>query len=148
MEAGLATHFVPSEKLSQLEDTLHSLGPSARDPGSIGRAIASVQVGEEHKAHLSCQGRLAASLQAMRFIPTLTLVLHVSSCKLPPLLWELLFRRGFAWVQEDTPAPSGMLGELPAIDECFRHDRLEDIYKALHQRGDSWAKETLQTLSK
>jgi len=44
VEAGLATHYVPSQKLTQLEDTLHSLGPSARDSGSIGRAIASVQV--------------------------------------------------------------------------------------------------------
>ena len=44
LEAGLATHFVPSQKLSQLEDTLHSLGPSARDTGSLRRAIASVQV--------------------------------------------------------------------------------------------------------
>ncbi|CAL5224195.1 g6837 [Coccomyxa viridis] len=92
LEAGLATHFVPSQKLSQLEDTLHSLGPSARDSGSIGRAIASVQ--------------------------------------------------------EDTPAASELLGELPAVDACFGHDRLEDICAALRQRGDSWAEETLQNLSK
>ena len=51
-------------------------------------------------------------------------------------------------MQEDIPAASGLLGELPAIDECFGHDRLEDIYEALRKRGDAWAKETLQTLSK
>ena len=50
--------------------------------------------------------------------------------------------------QEDAPAPSKLPEELPAIDECFRHDRLEDIYDALRQRGDAWAAETLQTLSK
>lgn len=53
-----------------------------------------------------------------------------------------------AWKQEDTPAASGLLDELPAIDDCFKHDRLEDIYEALRQRGDAWARETLQNLSK
>ena len=50
--------------------------------------------------------------------------------------------------EEGVPASSGLLDQLPAINECFGHDRLEDIYAALRARGDAWAKETLQTLSK
>ena len=50
--------------------------------------------------------------------------------------------------QDSRPAPSRLLDQLPAINECFEHDRLENIYAALRQRGDTWATETLQTLSK
>lgn len=58
--------------------------------------------------------------------------------------------RAIASVQDggDAPASSGLLDQLPAIDECFGHSRLEDIYAALRWRGDAWANETLQTLSK
>jgi len=49
--------------------------------------------------------------------------------------------------QEEVPASSGLLGDLPAINDCFKHDTLGDIYESLRQRGDAWAKDTLQTLS-
>ena len=45
LEAGLATHYVPSKSLESLEDTLHSMGASANDSGAIDKAITSIQVG-------------------------------------------------------------------------------------------------------
>ena len=44
MEAGLATHYVASDRLPQLEEALHDLGPAARDPEEVGRALQSFQV--------------------------------------------------------------------------------------------------------
>ena len=47
LEAGLATHYVPSQSLKSLEDTLHSMGANAKDSGAIDKAITSIQVGSE-----------------------------------------------------------------------------------------------------
>ena len=44
MEAGLATHYVASERLPQLVNALHALGPRARDPEEVRNALQSFQV--------------------------------------------------------------------------------------------------------
>lgn len=70
------------------------------------------------------------------------------ACGTKPLCVYVLRLAACAQEEEGVPASSGLLDQLPAINECFGHDRLEDIYAALRARGDAWAKETLQTLSK
>ena len=50
-------------------------------------------------------------------------------------------------MQEASPAASkGFTASLPAIDECFRHDSVEEIYAALEARGGDWAQQTLKQL--
>ena len=44
------------------------------------------------------------------------------------------------------PASSELKASLPAIDDCFRHDSVEEIYVALEVRGDDWAQKTLKQL--
>ena len=48
----------------------------------------------------------------------------------------------------ELPGPSGLLDQMPAIDECFRFDSIQEIYAALGRRDDAWSKETLDTLNK
>jgi hypothetical protein len=59
LEAGLATHFVASERLPALEEALHNLGPKARDPAEVGRTLQSFQVPRWPFACMRCIARLA-----------------------------------------------------------------------------------------
>ncbi len=48
----------------------------------------------------------------------------------------------------EPPKPSGLLDQMPAINECFDFDSLQEIYAALERRKDAWSRETLDTLHK
>ncbi|BDA46941.1 3-hydroxyisobutyryl-CoA hydrolase, mitochondrial [Coccomyxa sp. Obi] len=93
-EAQLATHFVPSDRLPALEETLHSLGAQAQSPENICHTLQSFEDAGE------------------------------------------------------APGPSGLLDQMPAIDECFSFNSVQDIYAALTRRNDAWSRETLDTLNK
>ena len=41
---------------------------------------------------------------------------------------------------------AGPLAHADAIDACFAHDTVEQIYEALERRGDQWSRDTLKTL--
>ena len=64
------------------------------------------------------------------------------------LLPMLIIRAPLRMVlQEARPAASeGFTASLPAIDECFRYDSVEEIYAALEARGGDWAQQTLKQL--
>ena len=46
------------------------------------------------------------------------------------------------------PAPSGLLDQMPSIDECFSSDSIQEVYAALTRRKDAWSRETLDSLNK
>ena len=74
LEAGLATHYVASEKLPALEEALHELGPKARNPTEVGRTLQSIQVRRSNTP--------AASQSALLLC---TLLLHHVSCSRPQI---------------------------------------------------------------
>lgn len=41
---------------------------------------------------------------------------------------------------------AGPLAHTQAINACFAHDSVEEIYHALEQRGDKWSTDTLKLL--
>ena len=43
-EATLATHYLPSQRLADLEAAIHDLGSKARDYGAIHRLLSSFEV--------------------------------------------------------------------------------------------------------
>lgn len=44
------------------------------------------------------------------------------------------------------PGPAPLAEQRPAIDRCFSHTTVEDIFTALKAEGDDWAADTLDTL--
>ncbi len=48
----------------------------------------------------------------------------------------------------EAPGPSGLLDQMPAVDECFSFDSIQEIYAALTRKNDAWSRETLDTLNK
>lgn len=131
-EAQLATHYVASERLPALEEALHSLGAQTADPENIGRTL---QFFEVPSPAVHC----------------LLLCLLPNVISIPPSGLDTVdVSVSCGCVQDATEltGSSGLLKQLPAINECFRYNTVEEIYAALESRGDAWSRETLDSLHK
>ncbi|EIE21929.1 ClpP/crotonase [Coccomyxa subellipsoidea C-169] len=106
--------------------------------GLTGRRLKGIEVKE---------AQLATHYVASERLPALEEMLHAMD---PQSQSPEQIRRSLQTFEDEgePPEPSGLLDQMPAINECFDFDSLQEIYAALERRDDAWSRETLDTLHK
>jgi hypothetical protein len=154
-EAGLATHFIPSASLPDVEVELRRQGAYMRDAAAVDRTLSAFEVCHRHRAHSAwVSSSKVSKVHGNNNLHTTThpwLSMKHSGClrnieRQPCCLHSCLTAALCPCSQAAPDAASDVLDHRQDMDACFAGDSMEGIYAALQQHGSSWAEATLKQL--